>query len=180
VSNLAITALQALNVKVRFQTRVTSTSSPLNDDIDKLGLPVTLTLSDNTTIHTDMYIPSFGLIPNSGYVPAPYLNPDGYVRIDEFMNVKAEGEAAIPNVWALGDVADLEYAQFVSCDKQSVHLAKNMLRTLKDVGGGKKVELVPYKATTKRRCYLSISSHHHSFSLQANNSLSRSLILDCH
>lgn len=151
VSNLAAKALQDLNVKIKFQTRITSTSSSITNDNDELGHHIALNLSDNTTLRTDMYIPTFGLTPNSGYMPARYLNPDGYVLVDEFMNVKANGEAALRNVWALGDVADLEYAQFVSCDKQSVHLAKNVLRALKDIGGGKKVELVPYKATTKRR-----------------------------
>lgn len=151
VSNLATKALQELNVCIRFQTRITSVSAPKNEDTDKAQTPIALTLSDKTTLHVEMYIPTFGLAPNSRYIPVKYLNPDGLVTVNEFMNIKADGEAAIPSVWALGDVADLEYAQFVSCDKQSVHLAKNILRALRaESGGGKKTTLLPYQASTKR------------------------------
>lgn len=151
VSSLATKALEELNVNIRFQTRITSASSPTVEDTDKAQTPIALTLSDKTTLHADMYIPTFGLAPNSRYIPAKYLTSDGFVTVDEFMNIRADGEAALPSVWALGDVADLEYAQFVSCDKQSVHLVKNILRALRvDSGGGKKSSPLPYKASTKR------------------------------
>jgi hypothetical protein len=102
-----------------------------------------------------MYIPTFGLVPNSGYVPAQFVNADGYVTVDEFLNVKSKGDgvgAPLKDIWALGDVTDLEYAQFISCDKQSAHLAKNVILALR---ADSTRPPLPYKAATKRTCALS-------------------------
>lgn len=103
-----------------------------------------------------MYIPTFGLLPNSRYVPIKFLNAGGFVTVDEFLNVKGKGNgidtASLKDVWALGDVSDLEYAQFVSCDKQSVYLAKNVILALR---ADNNRPPLPYKAATKRTLLLS-------------------------
>jgi NADH dehydrogenase FAD-containing subunit len=98
-----------------------------------------LTLSGGDKLITDMYIPTFGLIPNSSYVPAKFLNANGSVTVDGYLKVKGAGA-----VWAIGDVSDVEPSQFISCDRQSAYLAKNITFILSN-----KTPL-PYKVATSR------------------------------
>ena len=115
VSNYALKALKNLNVAVKLGIKVTA-SAQLPDGQKEL------TLSSEETITTNMYIPTFGLIPNSSYIPASCLNANGSVMVDEYLRVKGAKD-----VWAIGDVSDVESWQFITCDRQSAHLAKNMI-----------------------------------------------------
>ena len=105
-----------------------------------------LTLSNGEKLVTDMYIPTFGLVPNSSYVPAKFLNANGSVIVDEYLNVKAAGA-----VWAIGDVSDAEPSQFIFCDRQSSYLAKNITLILSNR------TLLPYKAATSRMITLLVA-----------------------
>ena len=102
-----------------------------------------LTLSDGSKIMTDLYIPTFGLIPNSSYMPAEYLNAKGFVMVDENLKVKGAKD-----IWAIGDVSDVEAAQFRSCDRQSVYLAKALVSVLSNQAP------LPYKIPASRMCNL--------------------------
>ena len=126
-------ALEKLNVDVKLQTRITELVQLPNGRKE-------LVLSDGTKMTTDMYIPTFGLTPNSSYIPAAYLNAHGSVMVDEFFGVKGTKD-----IWAIGDVADIESWQFITCDKQSTHLAKNMISLMSNK------PLLPYKAATTRK-----------------------------
>lgn len=84
-----------------------------------------VTLSDGRKLVADMYISAAGLVPNSSYVPAIFLNNDGYVKVDEYLRVKG-AEA----MWAIGDISDVEPPQFKVTDTQSAHLASNILHIL--------------------------------------------------
>ncbi len=94
-----------------------------------------------------MYVPTFGLIPNSSYVPASHLNANGSVMVDEFLRVKGAKD-----VWAIGDVSDVESWQFITCDRQSTHLAKNMISMLNNKAP------VPYKVATSRMTILLVAN----------------------
>ncbi len=85
-----------------------------------------LTLSDGKTIMADMYIPSFGVKPNSSYLPAKYLDGNGFVAVDEYFQVRGAEEA----VWAIGDISSYEPPQLIYSSRQSTHLAKNVVRLL--------------------------------------------------
>jgi NADH dehydrogenase FAD-containing subunit len=85
----------------------------------------TLTLSGGNTLTTDLYIPTFGVIPNSSYIPEKYLNANGFVVVDDYLKVKG-----LENVWAIGDISGHEPPQFLFADKQAGHLAKNILLIL--------------------------------------------------
>ena len=98
-----------------------------------------LTLSSGDKLITDMYVPTFGLIPNSSYIPAAYLNANGSVMVDEFLRVKGAKD-----VWAIGDVSDVESWQFITCDRQSTHLAKNMISMMNNKAP------LPYKVAASR------------------------------
>jgi apoptosis-inducing factor 2 len=98
-----------------------------------------LMLSTSEKLITDVYIPTFGLVPNSSYVPATFTNASGHVVVDEYLQVKGAA-----NIWAIGDVSNIEPAQFITCDKQSTHLVKNIVLVL-----GNKPPL-SYKVATSR------------------------------
>jgi NADH dehydrogenase FAD-containing subunit len=59
--------------------------------------------------------------------------------VDEYLKVKVAGD-----VWAIGDVSDIEPAQFIYCDKQSAHLAKNIALIQSNEAP------LPYKVATSR------------------------------
>lgn len=59
-----------------------------------------------TTLETDLYIPTFGVRPNTPFMPAAMLDTDGRVKVDR-STLQAVGHA---NVFALGDAANAETA----------------------------------------------------------------------
>ncbi|KFY94385.1 hypothetical protein V500_03284 [Pseudogymnoascus sp. VKM F-4518 (FW-2643)] len=132
VSKIATNSLLKLNVDIKLQAKLTSTTqTPSGQE---------LILSSGERLAADLTIPTFGLVPNSSYVPEKFLNATGYVMVDEYLKVKSAG-----SVWAIGDVCDTEYSQFLSCDRQSAHVAKAVLSTLK----GDKIP-PPYQPYTSR------------------------------
>ena len=58
--------------------------------------------------------------------------------VDEYLRVKG-----LKNVWAIGDVADIEPPQYKVTDTQSAHLAKNIILLLADKA------LIPYKVVAR-------------------------------
>lgn len=135
VSKYATTALEKLNVTIKTSTSVISTTA-----LPKGGQA--LHLSDGETIMADMYIPASGLIPNSSFVPARYLDDAGFIVVDTHLNLKDS-----PDIWALGDISDTEYMQFISCDRQSVYVAKSVVGALSGRG---KIP-TPYKSIQSRK-----------------------------
>jgi NADH dehydrogenase FAD-containing subunit len=89
-----------------------------------------LTLSDGTPLLTDLYIPTFGLTPNSDYVPPAHLRSTGYIAVDDHLRMKGGAAATATDVWALGDVADVEWNQYITMDKQSAYVAKSIVAIL--------------------------------------------------
>jgi NADH dehydrogenase FAD-containing subunit len=140
VSKLATAELQNLNVTTRFNTKVSAVTNSKSDD------RATLTLSSGDKLVADLYIPTFGLKPNTSYMPSQYLNNQGYIIVDEFFRLKG-----VENVFAIGDCSAFENSQFVTCDRQSIHLSKNVVLIL-----SRKAPL-PYYPATKRE----FSSVHH-------------------
>jgi NADH dehydrogenase FAD-containing subunit len=146
ISKIATRELQKLHVNVKHKTQVTDSSRSADGRHN-------LTLSTGDNLVADLYIPLFGLTPNSSYVPSKFLDTHGFVQVDEFLKVKgADG------VWAIGDVSDTEFSQYVSLDKQSVYLAKHIVSVLSS-----RVP-VPYKPATSRTYnFFPCWSHDESF-----------------
>ncbi|KAM5348171.1 hypothetical protein ACJ41O_007995 [Fusarium nematophilum] len=85
-----------------------------------------VTLSDGDTVVTDLYLPTMGLRPNTGFLPRGWLNEHGYVDADGELRVKAaEG------VWAVGDVVSKPRAAFTVTEAQAAGVAKNIDLALK-------------------------------------------------
>jgi len=102
-----------------------------------------LTLSGGEKLITDMYIPTFGLITNSSYIPSKFLDAKKLVMVDEYLAVRGA-----KNIWAIGDVSDAEFPQFLPMDRQSKYLAKELVSILRGT------PVAPYKAMTTRRAAL--------------------------
>jgi NADH dehydrogenase FAD-containing subunit len=98
-----------------------------------------LTLSDNTVLTADMYIPASGLVPNSAFVPPHFLDASGLVVVDAHLNLPGYA-----NVWALGDVCATEGMQLLTGTKQSEYVARDVLGQLGGKRGGE------YKPATRR------------------------------
>lgn len=130
MSQTAIKYLKTINVEIKTDSKV-NTPVPLADGRQEL------TLSGASKLAVDLYIPTFGVEPNSSYVPDKFLDDKGFVIIDEYFKVKGT-----ENIFALGDVSNVEPPQFFFVDKQTVHLAKNFILIL----SGK--PQIPYKAAT--------------------------------
>jgi len=87
-----------------------------------------------------MYIPTFGLIPNTSYIPAKFLNADGYVVVDEFLKVKGAS-----SMWAIGDASAIQPPQWLHMEAQSKHLVKNLILILNNKAP------LPYKSDGMRK-----------------------------
>ncbi|KAF5868648.1 putative amid-like mitochondrial oxidoreductase protein [Botrytis fragariae] len=120
VSKTATKQLENLQVKIKVSTKVSGTAKTPDGKTE-------ITLSNGEKIITDLYIPTMGLIPNSSFIPEKYLNPAGFAMVDQFLRLK-DAE----NVWVVGDVSAVERPQYVNTDKQSTHVAKNIVLILKN------------------------------------------------
>ncbi|PSS25761.1 hypothetical protein M430DRAFT_33354 [Amorphotheca resinae ATCC 22711] len=127
IAKVAEKELQKLHVKIVKGVKITGVK-PTEDGKTEL------TLDNGETKITDLYLPTVGVLPNSEYVPKALLNEKGYVIVDQHLRVKNATD-----IWAAGDIIDIEPSQLVYCEKQATALAKNLDLTLK----GK--EPVPYK-----------------------------------
>ncbi|OWP06974.1 hypothetical protein B2J93_7708 [Marssonina coronariae] len=131
VSKTASAQLKKLNVTIKTSTKISGSATTADGKTE-------LTLSDGTKMTTDLYLPTAGLIPNSSYIPATFLNQNGNVVVDEFLHVQGTTD-----IWAVGDVSAVQRAQFMLTDAQSTHVAKN-------IGLGHKGKpLLPYKVSDK-------------------------------
>lgn len=114
VLKVAVKDLDKVGVNVKLQTKVTGTAQLPNGQQE-------VTLSNGEKLVADMYIPTFGLVPNSSYIPSQFLNADGFVKVDQYLRVKDTED-----VWALGDVCDIERPQFANLEYQAAYLSKAM------------------------------------------------------
>lgn len=72
-----------------------------------------VTLDNGETIVTDLYLPTTGMTPNSGFLPAKLLNEAKFVIVDDCMRV-----TAAENVWAAGDIVSRPSASFLNTEAQ--------------------------------------------------------------
>ncbi|KAJ5204862.1 Apoptosis-inducing factor [Penicillium cinerascens] len=92
-SSAAANMLQQKNVKVITSTRVT--------DAEASGDAWMVSLDNGEKICADLYIPTTGVIPNSGFIPEQFLDKDGWVKVDKEMRVESS-----ENIYAAGDITN--------------------------------------------------------------------------
>lgn len=129
VQKHALKGLASLGVNIKFNTRfVRATTVPTGQ--------TEVTLSDESKLITDLHVPKYSLAPNSSYIPSEFLSSKGFVTVDDYLKAKGVGD-----IWAIGDVVDVEWKQWIYLDKQSSYVAKNIILVLNNKAPS------PYKAT---------------------------------
>ena len=141
VQDVALKGLTSLGVDVRLKTTVASQQETSEG---RAGVK----LSSGQSLQADLYVPTFGVVPNSAYIPTEYLTSDGYVLVDEYLHVKG-----MANAWAAGDITNIEWKQYKCAEDQATHVSKNIVNVLQ------KLDPIPYKQTqaSGRRSTLSAS-----------------------
>lgn len=113
VGNSAAVELEKLKVKIIPGVHVTSTNTTDHQ--------ASVTLSDGQTLLADLYLPLYGMRPNSQFIPSQLLDSRGNLKLDK--NLRVTG---VDNVWGVGDVGDLEPKQLIYAERQAIHLGKNL------------------------------------------------------
>lgn len=129
--------LRKLKVNLKLNTKVQNSTSLPSGQTELL-------LSTGEKLATDLYIPTFGLIPNSSFLPTEFLDAKCYVVVDSYLKV-----IGVEDVWAIGDVSACEWSQVIPANKQSTHVAKNILLLLNNK------QPLPYRLITHRKFVLS-------------------------
>lgn len=111
--------LRRMHVKIVPSTKVTGVTTLSSGETE-------LTLSSGEKLLTDLYLPTTGLLPNTQYLPPNLLNGKGEVMVDENLRVKGTND-----VWAVGDVVDIQRSGFMITGAQAQHLVKNVDLVLK-------------------------------------------------
>ncbi|KAF2805447.1 FAD/NAD(P)-binding domain-containing protein [Mytilinidion resinicola] len=124
--------LRKLNIDIKLETKITGSAETADGRTE-------VTLSTGDKLVTDLYIPTFGLVYNTSYLPAKFVNPNGSAMVDDYLKIKGAGE-----VWAIGDMCDLDGSQFLSMERHSIYVTKNIGLIMK----GKPP--LPYKRITSR------------------------------
>ncbi|KAB5582301.1 hypothetical protein GE09DRAFT_1166793 [Coniochaeta sp. 2T2.1] len=136
VGRAAEAELTKMKVDLVRKVRVTGTQQ-LDD-----GGATKLTLSNGKTLVADVFLPLYGVRPNSDFVPRHLLDDGGSVKVDKFLRVEGS-----ENVWAVGDVNNVELKAAIRAETQAVHLHPNLEATLLGRGKGALTEYVPSEKT---------------------------------
>lgn len=137
--------LERLKVKVITNAKVTSpTTTTTTTATPTPNTTITLTQttpspkspSPPTTLQADLIIPTYGLTPNTSFLPTSLLDARGYVR--QTTRLRAEGH---DNIFVVGDAGNLQDPQGVHADAQTVHVVRLLeARVLGGRGRGGGVE----------------------------------------
>lgn len=124
VRRMAASELASLNVKIVANTRVVgAVTTPAGRQSlalrssggkNKNNGHDTGTETTTTTLETDLYIPTFGVYPNTSFAPAAMLDLDRRIMVDR-RTLQATGHA---NIFALGDAANAQTANGKHADAQ--------------------------------------------------------------
>jgi NADH dehydrogenase FAD-containing subunit len=63
----------------------------------------TVSLDNGKKLSADLYIPTTGAIPNNSFIPAEFLDSNGWVKVDKELRVQPSSGSALP-LYAVGDI----------------------------------------------------------------------------
>ncbi|KAE9370961.1 FAD/NAD(P)-binding domain-containing protein [Stipitochalara longipes BDJ] len=135
VSHIVEKDLQKLGVKLIRNAKVDGTHASENGDGNTTN-KTTITLSNGSTIVADLYLPLFGIKLNTNFVPATFLDPTGSIILDKMMRV-----TGTKNIWAIGDVGNLEPKQVTVIDAMIIHMSAALDSALTGMGEVKEYKL---------------------------------------
>jgi NADH dehydrogenase FAD-containing subunit len=122
--------LEKLSVKIIRKSKVV--------EITTTGTGQTeVALENNQIIVTDLFLPTYGLIPNTEFLLQELLNAKDELILNQWLGVKNT-----KNVWAVGDVGNLQRNGYLITTAQADHLARSLDQLLR---GDKPL---PYKVPT--------------------------------
>ncbi|OCL04051.1 hypothetical protein AOQ84DRAFT_400314 [Glonium stellatum] len=150
VSQVVEKDLQKLGVKLVRNAQVKDAQTKTKEEKDA-AVQTTLTLSNGSTIVTELYLPLFGVQVNTSFVPASLLDSAGNLVLDKAMRV-----VGTENVWGIGDVGNLETKQVTRTDAQIVHLSAALDHVLLEVTG----EVKEYKPSGKTMIFITMGKKH--------------------
>ncbi|KAF2963897.1 hypothetical protein GQX73_g9667 [Xylaria multiplex] len=116
----AETLLNRVGVDVVYNVSVVSSTTDADGK-------TTVDLSNGEQWTADVYIPAWGVTPNSEYVPANFKNDQGYIKTNE---ATLRADAAGPRVYVAGDVGDYSRRGFHNLYSAIPVLAANIKRDL--------------------------------------------------
>ncbi|KAJ3549805.1 hypothetical protein NM208_g307 [Fusarium decemcellulare] len=117
IREAAARGLEALGVKLILNARVQTVTED--------GSQTHIHLSNGQSHQTDLYLPLFGIRPNTAFMPRQLLDERGYIKLDR--TLRAVGFA---NIWGVGDVGNLESNQLIYAENQTHLLASNLSAVL--------------------------------------------------
>ncbi|KAH7408575.1 hypothetical protein DE146DRAFT_381803 [Phaeosphaeria sp. MPI-PUGE-AT-0046c] len=112
--------LQALGVDVVYNARVVDATED-----EKTGR-TTVTLAKGDTLEADLYVPAYGVEPNSSWLPTNLVDEKKYLITSDTLRVDAAG----PRVYSIGDVSNTTRNNVVDILGSVPVLAVNMKRDL--------------------------------------------------
>lgn len=125
----ARTELEKLKVKVITNAKVAAaTSGSSSSESPSSTTTTTITIAHSkpststtatTTLQADLFIPAYGLRPNTAFLPASMLDPRGLVK--QTTRLRAQGH---DDIFVVGDAGNLEDPQGVHTDAQVTHAVK--------------------------------------------------------
>jgi NADH dehydrogenase FAD-containing subunit len=136
--------LQKLGVKMVRRGRATAVKHDGNKQV--------ITTSDGTALRADVYLPLHGITLNTHFLPPHMLEAegDGSIKLDPSLRV-----AGTANIWAIGDVGNVESKQLTVTDGQIIHLASALDAVLT-----KSQAPSPYSPAGKTMIFLSLGRRH--------------------
>ena len=114
-----------------------------------------ITLSDGQTLEADLYLPAHGIQVNTSFVPKKLLDEEGNVKLDSSMRVTGTS-----NVWAIGDVGNLEPKQLTVTDGQIIHLSSALHAVLTSTTTGSGAVVPVYRPEGKTMVFVSLGRRH--------------------
>lgn len=123
VRQAAKKGLEKLGAQVKLNAKVTKVEGP---EAGPKTIRLSLGRGMDESIEADVFIPTYGLQPNSAFVPATLLDHRGQVK--QTKHLRAEGH---DNVFVVGDVGSLETPQAVHTENQMLHVVNNIQAYLK-------------------------------------------------
>ncbi|KAI1071151.1 hypothetical protein LB507_009555 [Fusarium sp. FIESC RH6] len=135
--------LKTLGVRLIYKTRVNEAKKAAN------GQETELLLSTGTILKTDLYLPLHGIKLNTSFVPSSFLDSKGNINLDEKMRVVGTN-----NIWAIGDVGNIDPKQLTITDNQIIHVATALDAVLTGQTDVKK-----YEPETKKMLFVALGKN---------------------
>jgi NADH dehydrogenase FAD-containing subunit len=118
IAKIADQKLRALGVDILYNTKVV--------DAKESNGRTTVTLANGEILEADLYVPAYGVEPNSSWLPADLLDDKKYLKTSDTLRVDAAGS----RVYAIGDIGSYSRNNAIDIINSLPVLAINLKRDL--------------------------------------------------